>query len=135
MSQDFKKIVTGSKVAIIGGGPASSLFALYLLYYARLRGIQPDITIYQERSFDKPGPAGCKGCAGILSISLLRNLGELGLSIPEETIQSKIEPYAVHSPYISISISNPEKGLQITSVYRGSGPQISHDESLVSFDG
>ncbi|MBI2832427.1 MAG: FAD-dependent oxidoreductase [Chloroflexi bacterium] len=129
------KLGNGSKVAIIGGGPAGSFFALYLLRYAAERGIRPDITIYQQRNFCELGPKGCKGCAGILSMSLLRNLGELGLKVPEEIIQSKVENYAVHSPYISISINNPEKGLTIASVYRGCGPRISHYDKPVSFDG
>ncbi len=135
MNKASNKIETGSKVAIIGGGPAGSFFALYLLHYARERGIHPEITIYQGRNFNEAGPKGCKGCAGILSISLIRNLGELDLSLPEEVIQGKIEHYAVHSPYTSISISNPEKGIDIVSIYRGGGPRISHDEKTVGFDG
>ena len=135
MSKESPKIETGSKVAIVGGGPAGSFFALYLLHYAKERGIQPEITIYQERDFDKLGTKGCKGCAGILTISLLRNLSELDLTIPVEIVQTKIEHYAVHSPYTSISISNPEKGTAIYSIYRGGGPRISHYENPISFDG
>lgn len=135
MNKDSKKIETGSKVAIIGGGPSGSLFALYLLHYAEERGIRPEVTIYQRQNFDELGPKGCKGCAGILSISLLRNLGELGLTIPEGIIQNKIEHYTVHTPYIAISISNPEKAIEIVSIYRGGGPRTSHYENAVSFDG
>lgn len=135
MNKDSRKIETGFRVAIVGGGPASSFFALYLLHYCGERDIHPEITIYQQRHFDEPGTKGCKGCAGILSISLLKNLGELGLTIPEEVIRSKIDHYAVHSPYLSISISNPEKATQIISIYRGGGPRISHFGVPVSFDG
>lgn len=135
MNKDSIKIETGSKVAIIGGGPAGSFFALYLLHYTEQRGICPEITIYQQRNFDEPGSKGCKGCAGILSLSLLKNLGELNLSMPEEIVQSKIEHYAVHSPYGLISITNPEKGAEIASIYRGGGPRIPHYENPISFDG
>jgi NADH dehydrogenase len=55
--------------------------------------------------------------------------------MPEEIIQSEIEHYAVHSPYTSISISNPEKGIQIASIYRGGGSRISNYENPISFDG
>lgn len=135
MNKDSYKIRNGSKVAIIGGGPAGSFFALYLLHYVMEMGIRPEITIYQQRDFSSLGPKGCKGCAGILSTSLVRNLDELGLSIPEELIQSKIERYTIHSPYTSISISNPERGVVIDSIYRGGGPRISHYENPISFDG
>src|SRR4030042_1165040 len=107
MKQGLGRIETGSRVAIVGGGPAGSFFALYLLKYARERGIRPEITIYEPREFNELGPKGCKGCAGILSMSLLRNLGELSLTLPEEIIQRRIERYTVHSPYTSITISNP----------------------------
>ncbi|MFC2014534.1 FAD-dependent oxidoreductase [Chloroflexota bacterium] len=129
------KIETDSKIAVIGGGPTGSFFAMYLLHYARQQGIQPQVTIFQDKDFSEPGPKGCKGCAGILSMSLVQNLGELDLTIPQEIIQSRIEHYAVHSPYTSISISNPEKGRPIFSVFRGGGPRLSHFEHPTSFDG
>ena len=46
---------SGSRVGIIGGGPAGSLFALYLLHYAGEKGIHPKVTIYNLRNFDEPG--------------------------------------------------------------------------------
>lgn len=135
MVKGANKIENGSRVAVIGGGPAGSLFALYLLHYAGERHIRPEITIYEERNFNERGPKGCKGCAGILSISFLRNLRELYPKIPEEVIQNEIKHYAVHSPYTSISISKPEKEIKIVSIYRGGGPLLSHYENPISFDG
>ncbi|MBM4349264.1 MAG: hypothetical protein FJ106_05170 [Deltaproteobacteria bacterium] len=128
------RLENGSKVAIVGGGPAGSLFALYLRRYAAERNILPDITLYEERKRNESGSRGCKGCAGILSISFLKNLHELGLNIPGEIIQSKIEHYAVHSPYTSISISNPERDIEIVSIYRGGGPGRPVSENPGSFD-
>lgn len=135
MSKSPIKIENDSKIAVVGGGPAGVFFALYLLHYAREKGINPQITIYEQRNFDELGPKGCKGCAGILSLSLLKSLGELGLTIPEDITQKKIEHYAVHSPYASIVISNPEKGVQVISIYRGGGPRISDYKKPISFDG
>lgn len=135
MNNELHKIKTGFRVAVIGGGPAGSFFALYLLGYAKELGIKPEITIYQKHDLNELGPKGCKGCAGILSMSLLKNLNEIGLTIPDQIILSKIEHYAVHSPDTVISISNPEKDSQIVSIYRGGGPRISHHENPVSFDG
>ncbi|MBI4284549.1 MAG: FAD-dependent oxidoreductase [Chloroflexi bacterium] len=134
MGKEALRLRDGSRVAIIGGGPAGCFFALYLLHYAAVAGIKPDITVYEQRDFAAPGPKGCKGCAGILSVSLLRNLDELGLVIPESIIMSRIEQYTVHSPYISVSISNPDKKKQIVSIYRGGGPRLFRLEEPVSFD-
>jgi NADH dehydrogenase len=135
MKQYPYRLTDGSKVAIIGGGPAGSFFALYLLHFAWMKGIRPDITIYQDRSFDALGPKGCKGCAGIASPMLIKNLAKIGLTIPPEVIQSKINRFVVHSPYATLDISNPEKDLQIASFYRGGGPRFSHYEKNISFDG
>ncbi|MBI4296480.1 MAG: FAD-dependent oxidoreductase [Chloroflexi bacterium] len=129
------RLTDNSKVAIIGGGPAGSFFALYLLHFAEQKGIRPQIIIYQERNFTEGGPKGCKGCAGVLSFTLMENLKELGLQIPEHVIRSRIEQYAVHSPYTSISISKPEQQMQIISIYRGNGPRVSNFSDSISFDG
>lgn len=134
MADTSLKLVNGSKVAIIGGGPAGAFFALYLRYYGDQRGIRPEITIYEHRNFNDLGHKGCKGCAGVLSIPFSQNLNELGLTIPAEIIQSHIEQYTVHSPYTSISLSNPEKETQVVSIYRGGGPHLSHFETQVSFN-
>ena len=134
MNNEILRLKNGSRIAVIGGGPAGSFFALYMLRYASLFGIRPDITIYQARDFSRLGPEGCKGCAGVLSISFIKNLHDFGLRIPEHIIQSNINHYAVHSPYNSINISNPEKDIQIVSVYRGSGPRILMSDPILSFD-
>jgi NADH dehydrogenase len=135
MAGDIMKIETGSRVAIVGGGPASVFFAFYLQRYGGQENIHPEITIYQQRNFAEGGPKGCKGCAGIVSVSLLRNLEELGLSIPGEVIQNKITAYTIHSPHTSISITSSEKEKQIVSIYRGGGPRLSYGNRTVGFDG
>ncbi|MDO8491018.1 MAG: FAD-dependent oxidoreductase [Dehalococcoidia bacterium] len=134
MNKNPDRIQTGTKVAVIGGGPAGSFFALYLLCYARERNSFPEVTIYEQRDFDSTGPKGCKGCAGVLSPSLVKNLDELGLSIPEGVIKSRIERFLVHSPYTSISISKPEKESAILSIYRAGGPHRIRDSHNASFD-
>ena len=135
MKQDLGRIKTGSKVAIIGGGPAGSFFALFLLKYGRETAIDPEITIFEPRNFSKPGPAGCKGCAGILSMLAFHNLEDLGLTLPEEIIQRRIERYTVQSSHTSITINKPENDMQIVSIYRGGGPLLSHGINIAGFDG
>lgn len=129
------KIETGSRVAIVGGGPAGVLFAFYLQRYGEQKNIRPEITVYQQRNFAEGGPKGCKGCAGILSVSIFNNLEELGLTIPEGVIQNRITAYTIHSPHTSISITNPEKEKEIVSIYRGGGPRLSYGGRTVGFDG
>ncbi len=123
-----------SRVAVIGGGPAGSFFALYLLRFALERGLAPEVHIYEPRDFGLAGPKGCNRCAGILSLSLLRNIGELGLKVPPEVIQARISTYALQSPYDYMEIQTPSPGEEIYSVYRGSGPLRFPLHPSVSFD-
>ncbi|MBI4301200.1 MAG: FAD-dependent oxidoreductase [Chloroflexi bacterium] len=123
-----------SRVAVIGGGPAGSFFALHLFRFARALGISPQIDIYEPRDFALSGPRGCNRCAGILSSSLLKNLRELNLEVPPEVIQSRISVYSVHSPFGTMEVENPSPGGDIYSVYRGSGPLRFPLPLAVSFD-
>ncbi len=134
-SLDIMKIETSSRVAIAGGGPAGIIFALYLQRYALQQELYPQITIYQPRDFAEGGPKGCKGCAGILSGSLLGHLEDLGLTPPEEVVQNRLTTYTIHSPHTSISITNTEHEHDVVSIYRGGGPRLSHGNNVASFDG
>ena len=135
MNRSPQKLGPDTRVAIIGGGPAGSSFALYLLQYCAAQGFRPQITLFAERNAAASGPKGCKGCAGILPQVVLKKLAEIGLVLPPEIVQARIEQYLVHSPYISISMCNPEKGAEIVSVYRGCGPRICGWGMPVGFDG
>jgi len=43
----------GSRIAIIGGGPAGCFFANFALRQARLRGIKVHVTIFEGRDFTR----------------------------------------------------------------------------------
>jgi len=127
-------LVDGSRVCIIGGGPAGSLSALHLLNFARQKGIRLDVTIFEPRDYAALGPRGCKGCAGILSTRLLNGLASLEISLPKEVIQSELHSYSVHVDGDIIRIDQPDPRRRLVSVYRGGGPHLLPGEPPESFD-
>ena len=64
----------GSKIAIIGGGPAGCFFANFALKIAKQKGIKVDITIFEGKDFCQKGPRGCNMCAGVISEKLYGEL-------------------------------------------------------------
>jgi len=127
-------LVDGSRVCIIGGGPAGSLSALHLLRLARQKGIRLDITIFEQRDHTNTGPRGCKGCAGILSTRLLAGLAALDLLLPKEVIQAELHSYSVRVNGDTLQINQPDSRRRIVSVYRGGGPHLLTGEHPASFD-
>ena len=79
----------GSRVAVIGGGPAGSFFGYFLLDMAERVGLKLHVDIYEPRDFSSPGPPGCNMCAGVVSESLVQNLAGEGINIPKEIIQRR----------------------------------------------
>ncbi|UCC49315.1 MAG: hypothetical protein JSV41_03815, partial [Gemmatimonadota bacterium] len=61
-------------MAVIGGGPAGSFFAYFLLDTARMVDLDVQVDIYEPRDYTRPGPAGCNNCGGIVSESLVQLL-------------------------------------------------------------
>lgn len=118
------KLKSGSRVGIVGGGPAGSFFALFLSQYAQARDIDLAVTIYEQRSFTSAGPRGCNRCAGVLSSRAIKNLKSLNIRIPEEVIQTRITSYKLHSPFGTVDIYNPDPAQDIYSVYRAAGPLL-----------
>src|SRR5512138_460614 len=88
---DDLRLVDGSRVAVIGGGPAGSFFSYFLLTMAERVGLTLDVDLYEPRDFGRPGPQGCNMCGGIVSESLVQNLAVEGISIPRSVIQRGID--------------------------------------------
>ena len=128
------KLEQGSRVAIVGGGPAGSFFALHMLEFGRQAGLGLKLTLFEPRRFRGCGPAGCNMCAGILAAPLVHNLSRLGLDLPESAVMSRIHSYCMHSPFGSIEVPQPHPLEPILSVYRGSGPLGSELGEGASFD-
>jgi hypothetical protein len=49
----------GSNVAIVGGGPAGSYFAYFLLSMADMIDLDLQVDVYEPRNFLTPGPKSC----------------------------------------------------------------------------
>jgi len=50
------KLSDGSRVAVIGGGPAGSLFSYYLLSLAETAGLELQLDLYEPQDFLSPTP-------------------------------------------------------------------------------
>lgn len=64
----------GSRIGVVGGGPAGSFFSHFVLQFAQRIGIKIIVDIYERKNFPTLGPAGCNMCAGVISESLIQAL-------------------------------------------------------------
>jgi flavin-dependent dehydrogenase len=125
----------GSRIAIIGGGPAGSFFAHFIQKYAHEKGLSLSITIFDGKDFLLKGPKGCNLCAGILSDSLHQKLIEEGIFLPERRIINRLEGYYLHVDNEHLLLSCEEDKMnKIATVFRGNGPRYSTFPAIVSFD-
>jgi flavin-dependent dehydrogenase len=128
------QLVDGSKVAVIGGGPAGSLVSYFLLEMAERSGLELDVEIFEPRDFSCVAPKGCNMCGGIISETLVQNLAAEGINIPSTIVQRGIESYMLHMDVGSVRIETPLQEKRIGSVYRGAGPRDLKASKWGSFD-
>lgn len=132
---DSPKLADGDRVAVVGGGPAGSFFAYFLLDMAARAGLQLELDIYEPRDFLKPGPIGCNMCAGIVSETLVQNLAAEGINLPPTVVQRGIGSYQLHMDVGSVRIDTPVQEKRIASVYRGAGPKDLKESRWIGLDG
>jgi flavin-dependent dehydrogenase len=125
----------GSRVGVIGGGPAGSFFSIFLLDLAERMGVDIQVDIYEPRDYTRPGPAGCNMCGGIISETLVQNLAAEGINLPPTVVQRGIDSYMLHMDVGSVRIETPLQESRIGAVYRGPGPRDLKEVKWGSFDG
>jgi flavin-dependent dehydrogenase len=124
----------GSRVGVVGGGPAGSLFAFFLLSMAARTGLKLRVDIYEPRDFARPGPSGCNMCGGIVSESLVQELSTLGIRLPEGLVRRTIDSYVLHTESGSVKIDAPRRGKTTAAVQRGGGPGGLHEVARGGLD-
>lgn len=129
------RLEDGSRVAVIGGGPAGSFFAYFLLDLAARANLRIAVDMYEPRDLAAPAPKGCNMCGGIVSESLVQSLAAEGINIPASVVQRGIDSYILHMDVGSVRIETPLREMRIASVYRGAGPRDVGESPWTSFDG
>jgi len=124
----------GSKIAVIGGGPAGTFFAHFAQHYARENKLDIAITIFDGKDFLEKGPGGCNMCAGVISETLLGKMKHIGIVLPPEKIQRNIDSYCLQTENYNLNLTYPSKLQKIHTVYRGNGPLDTIEKENVSFD-
>ncbi len=125
----------GSKIAIIGGGPAGSYFAHFAQKWAEMKGIRITTTIFDGKDFLQRGPKGCNLCAGVIAESLNQKLKEEGIYLPEKRIINRVDGYCLHVNGESLFLPCEENETNtIATVFRGNGPRYSAFPGIISFD-
>jgi flavin-dependent dehydrogenase len=132
--RDDLQLVDGSRVAVIGGGPAGSFVSYFLLEMAERSGLELDVEVFEPRDFSCVAPKGCNMCGGIISETLVQNLAAEGINLPSTIVQRGIESYMLHMDVGSVRIETPVQEKRIGSVYRGAGPRDLKASKWGSFD-
>jgi flavin-dependent dehydrogenase len=134
MPGDALSLSDGSRIAIIGAGPAGSFFAHFALHFARKKGIDVSVLLLDGKDFIRCGPVGCNMCAGVISETLMHCLEEEQIVLPEERIQRYIRGYWLHGETRDLFLPHPRGERKIVTVFRGNGPRLWDHEGNVSFD-
>jgi flavin-dependent dehydrogenase len=125
----------GSRIAVLGSGPAGSFFSYFLLEMASRVGVDLSVDVIERKSFDAAGPAGCNMCGGIISESLVQTLATEGINLPSTVVERGVDSYVLHMDVGTVRIDTPLHEKRIASVHRGAGPKDLRDIRWESFDG
>ena len=116
LPQSGLKLVDGSRVGVIGGGPAGSMFSFFLQQMAEMVGLELEVDLYEPKDFIQPHPIACNMCGGIISETLVQHLVHRRHQSPADVIQRGIEAYVLHMDGRSVRIETPLQEKRIGSV-------------------
>ncbi|MBF0195033.1 MAG: hypothetical protein HQL71_10780 [Magnetococcales bacterium] len=131
------ELKNGSKIAIVGGGPAGTFSAIFLLDLAQQIDLQIEVDIFEPRDFNLTGPRGCNMCGGVISESLVQKLASHGINLPDELLIDTIDAYTLHTDLSSVEIKAPKDEMRIACIFRGAGPKGAENQPPIpwkSFD-
>jgi len=128
-------LTDGSRIAVVGAGPAGSMFSYFLLNMASTIGLDVEVDLFEPRRFSHCGPAGCNHCGGVVSESLVQRLATEGIALPDGVVQRGLESYTLHMDVGDVEIATPIQERRIAAIYRGNGPRHSEPLESRSFDG
>jgi flavin-dependent dehydrogenase len=131
---DRMHLRNGSHVAVVGSGPAGSLFSYFILDMSARIGLRIAVDMYEPRQFALPGPQGCNMCGGVISESLVEALAAEGITLPAHVIQRGLDSYVLHMDVGSVRIDTPLRERRIGAVHRGGGPRDVTVPQWLSFD-
>ncbi len=125
-----------ASIIVIGGGPAGSFFAHFVLKLANEFGRKVGVTILDGRDFIQKGPVGCNMCAGVLSETLTNKMESEGIVLPKSRVRQEIDGYYFQTQERGIQLYHPKPGHKpkIITVFRGNGPRFSELTTNISFD-
>ena len=120
------RLRNGDCVAIVGGGPAGSFFAIHLLREAKQLDRNIDVVIVEKRGPTDRIPTTFNARDATFARALFHRrlneiLDERGLAVPDEIIQGRIDYVWIHGQWKNFRLRVP-KDAQMYSVFRGSLP-------------
>jgi flavin-dependent dehydrogenase len=133
-SKSSLHLENGSRVAVVGGGPAGTFFSYFLLDFAERAGVDLKVDIYEPRDFSLPAPQGCNMCAGVISETLIQNLATEGINLPASVVQKAINSYVLHTELSSQRIDAAFHEKRIAAIFRGAGPHGIREIKFRGFD-
>ncbi len=121
--QRFIALENGSRIGVVGGGPAGSFFGYFLLQFAERIRLNVAIDIYEWKKFPSYGPASCNLCAGVISESLIQALSIEGIELPSDVVQRGVNSFQLHTTSDTTTMYAPFHEMRMATVYRGGGPR------------